>query len=223
MENPVTHEELDLSKETSEARQAVIIAAVLWMIALITLLMLQYPPPGKSAEDVNVVVYIFSRVGIWGGMWHTAGAIFHGSTVLVMRVSAVWRNPVQIAIALLVPAILSLYFLQHGLPKWFSIEDMLQWWNCILLLFIAFVSLACSGMLNKVVPMRGFLMSAFALFTMCFVFNMLTITAPQPRSEPIGFVEYLVCVAVSYGAMCFHLFKRTRGNHRRGTQLSLWD
>jgi hypothetical protein len=73
------------------------------------------------------------------------------------------------------------------------------------LVIIAFLSRAGGSLLDRTVPVRGFLIAAYLLFVLCMSWS-LEFTS---RSEGVAryFVVYLMYVAVSYGGMLFSFLK----------------
>jgi hypothetical protein len=195
---------LDIETEAREARKNSVLAAKAWGIALGALFPAVYTP----LRNVKVVFVILSLIGGFaalGGALGAAKAIFHGATVLVLRPKSAWQLPMQITIALGVPLLLSLFFLRHGVPTWAAIQPLLSWDMLIPLVIIAFLSRAGGSLLDRTVPVRGFLIAAYLLFVLCMSWS-LEFTS---RSEGVAryFVVYLMYVAVSYGGMLFSFLK----------------
>jgi hypothetical protein len=123
----MANDTIDIITEVREVRENGVRAAIAWGVTLASACLAVYTPLG-NLKAVFITLAFIGAVGGLGGIWYTAAFVFHASTVFVLRVKPVWRLPVQIAIALAIPCLLSLYFLRNGMPTWATVETMFSWY-----------------------------------------------------------------------------------------------
>jgi hypothetical protein len=174
------------------------------------------------------IVKAFALLGIAVTGWQL---LFHGSTALSITLNGEARRRFQVGVCLIVPAILSLYFIKNATSV--SLEGllghMLSAWYIVPLVIIGYVSWAATDYLDQEHPFRGFLVSVAVLFVICFMGHNGIYSEyddwTQGRSTFIDkeaarraaetgryFGQFLVYVAVSYLAMFLKLCKRRPTN-----------
>jgi hypothetical protein len=124
--------------------------------------LLGFLAPGGSI--IALLSLPFAIVGGWQAVWY-------GATLLNIRLEGAKRRYFQIAIALLTPAIASLWFFK-GVGQ-FTITgflaDATSWWVLLLVAFLGLVCWEVGGMLHKQHPFRGFLAVTAVIFIVMFL------------------------------------------------------
>ena len=139
------------------------------------------------------------------------------------------RRRFQIAIAIVVPLFLSLYFIKDttSITLQSVLGHMFSYWFLIPLGIISFVSWAAGNQLNQDHPFRGFLIACAIIFVICFMghngfyseYNdyiessatYIDKDAAKRASETGRYLgQFLVYVVVSYSAMLTKLLMRTK-------------
>ena len=153
--------------------------------------------------------------------------LFHGTTWVSLRLQGRQRKAFQIAVALVVPIALSLYFISRA-PELVAsqmLEPMLTSWFLLPVAIIAYGSWFAADQLDREHPFRGFLVAAAVLFILC-LFGYFGIHSEYDEQSESSlryidkeaaalaaqsgryFAQYLVYVAISYGVMLVKLKKR---------------
>lgn len=204
-ETPV--ETLSLEKAKSEARTFGIASAVFAAIALIS------PSRGLAA-------LLCIPLACTGWLF-----LFHGSTVISMRLQGGARRRFQVVVAVLVPLGLSLFFLHEANESSFSQMVRTFWtpWLLLPLVVFGYISWQSANQLDRDHPFRGFIIASVVLFVFC-LFGYLGIyseydqqtetsmqyidkeAAREARETGRYFVQYLLYVTTCYAAL---LAKRT--------------
>jgi hypothetical protein len=153
--------------------------------------------------------------------------LFHGTTWVSLRLQGIHQKTFQISVALLVPLVLSLYFI-HRTPQVTAagvLEPLLDAWYLIPMAIIGYVSWFAAAQLDREHPFRGFLIAAAILFIIC-LFGYWGIRSEYDeqsesslryvdkeaaaRAAQSGryFAQYLIYVAIAYGVMVVRFKKR---------------
>lgn len=200
---------LSIDKAKSESRFFSIASLVLLAIAI-----------AVPSQFLAVLISFPLAITIWL-------LLFHGTTWISLRLQGHQRKAFQIAVALVVPLALSLYFL-HRTPRIEAagmLEPMLNAWFLFPIVIIGYLSWFAADQLDREHPFRGFLVAAAVLFVIC-LFGYYGIHSEyDERSESSFryideeaaalaaqsgryFAQYLVYVAIAYGAMLAKVKKR---------------
>jgi hypothetical protein len=160
-----------------------------------------------------------------------AGAVWlilvHGSTLVSLQLRGGRRQAFQIIVTIIVPLVLSLYFIQRSPQGGMQVmvQPMLSVWYLLPVAIIGAVGWSSADHLDREHPFRGFLIGAVILFVICllgfhgihfeyddleersFAYVDKEAAALATRSGRY-FVQYLFYVAVVYGAMLAKLKSR---------------
>lgn len=204
-------EGLSLNKAKWEARFFAIASAVL--LAMVLLI------PSRMLTALLILPLVCA-----GWMF-----FFHGSTVVSMLLQGARRTAFQIGIALVVPCVLSLYFIQRtpDLNATNLFGHMLSPWSLIPLGIIGYISWEFGDQLDKEHPFRGFLIASAALFFFCILgywgihseydgdaessFSYIDKEAAALATQSGNFFgQFLTYVAVAYAALIARFRKRRR-------------
>lgn len=157
--------------------------------------------------------------------------LFHGATVVSIKLRGKKRRIFQIALSLAFPAFLSLYFIHDisvvAFPQ--ILGAIPNIWLLIPIAFIGYMSWAAADQLDQEHPFRGFVITSTILFFICY-FGHHGIYFEDDRTAGSGFVIsyretakvsaraggyfvlYIVYVAVAYGAMLVR-FRRLKAEN----------
>jgi hypothetical protein len=128
-----------------------------------------------SAVLLGIVLFVpvrlmhaFALLGLVATGWQF---LFYGSTAISMSLVGVARSRFQIAVAVVVPLLLSLYFIKDSTSVTLQgvVGHMFSPWFLIPLGIIAYVSWAAADQLDVEHPFRGFLSACAVLFVICFM------------------------------------------------------
>ena len=192
---------LSIEKAKSEAKFFGIASAVLLAVVFIV--------PVK-------IIQAFVLLGLAATGWQF---LFHGSTAISMSFVGVARRRFQIAVAVVVPLLLSLYFIKDATSITLQgvMGHMFSLWFLIPIGIIAYVSWFAADLLDYDYPFRGFLIACAVVFVICFMgHNGISIEhdidkeAAKRAAETGRYLgQFLVYVTVSYVAMLAKLLRRT--------------
>lgn len=178
-----------------------------------------------SAVLLLVVLFIPNRVvaAIAGILLVCTGSMFLllSSTFIVSKLDGLPKTIFQIAVAVGVPSILSLYFLVDTTSMEHVFSNIMRLSILLPLAIIAYISWIGADQLNRETPITGFLFAAGMLFVICFFFhngavveraddlsddgssslNLDPEQAPRNRASGEYFGLYAAYVGVSYAAM----------------------
>jgi hypothetical protein len=174
------------------------------------------------------IIQAFALLGLAATSWQF---LFHGATSLSMSLVGVARRRFQITVAVVVPLLLSLYFIKDVTS--ISLQGVMGYmfspWFLIPLGIIAYVSWVAADQLNPDHPFRGFLIACAVIFVICFMghngiyseyddytesSSMFIDKEAAKRAAETGRYhgQFLVYVVVSYAAMLTKLLRRTTPN-----------
>ena len=147
----LTTEAISLEKAKSEARFFAIASAIL--LALVLLI------PSRV-----LAVFLIIPLAYTGWL-----VLLHGTTAVSMTLQGSQRTAFQVATALVVPLVLSLFFLQRteNLTVYGLFGHMLSPWYLLPFGFIGYVSWHAGTQLDREQPFRGFLIAGAVLFVIC--------------------------------------------------------
>lgn len=166
---------------------------------------------------------IFLGLAILGFLLAFPVFIFSGSTIISMALTGVARFIFQVAVVVVIPLLLSLYFIKDSSSITLQeiLGDLVNLSTLIWVGIIFWASLATSDYLDQVHPFRGFLIACALLFFICFlghngatrdVYNDVgrwginNEKAKQNAQTGAYMSKFLVYVGVSY----FVMFKKMR-------------
>ncbi|MHA7833596.1 MAG: hypothetical protein ACX94A_03835 [Algiphilus sp.] len=97
--------------------------------------------------------------------------LFHGSKAISISLRGTARRRFQFALALLLPGLLSLYFLNgaSSITPYGVMGHMLRPWPLVMLGLVGFLSWALADQLEGRDPTPGFVSATLALFALCFL------------------------------------------------------
>jgi len=200
--------ELTFSEEKSEARFFGIASAILLALFI-----------AVSSAFFKVLILL----GLAATTWKI---IFHGATFISLSVHGKTRTYFQVAVSILFPVALSLYFLASSSPA--SVGSMFyhlfSLWFLIPLLVIGYTSKSAAIVVNERHPFRSFMIASTIIFVICFMghngihseyddsaeSNYTYIDKESSKSAKESgryFGQFLVYVLVSYSAMLWGLRK----------------
>lgn len=202
-------EELSFKKAQSEARFFGVASVVLLAVVLL----------------VSVpIIKAFAVLGLVVTGWQF---LFQGSTAISLTLEENRRQRFQIVISLAVPAVFSLYFIKDTPTVTLQgvIDHMFSVWFFLSLVIIGYVSWFVADQLDKEHPFRGFLIACTVIFAICFMgyhgihdeYNEYTESSVTYIDKDAAkaaaqtgryFGQFLLYVAVSYGAMLLKFRKR---------------
>ena len=149
----MTTESISLEEAKSKARFFAIASAVLLTLVLLI--------PSRVLAAFLIIPLAYT-----GWM-----VLFHGTTAVSMTLQGSQRTAFQIATALVVPLVLSLFFLQRTekLTVYGLFGHMLSPWYLLPFAFIVigYVSWHAGTQLDREQPFRGFLIAGAVLFAIC--------------------------------------------------------
>ena len=201
--------ELAVSGEKSEARFFGIASAILLVILI---------------ASSNTFLTALILLGLAATTWKL---LFHGATFISLSVHGKSRTYFQVAVSIIFPVALSLYFLASSSPV--SVGSMFSHlfslWFLIPLLVIGYTSKRAAMVVNRRLPFRSFLIASTIIFAICFMghngivseyddsteSNYTFIDKESAKSATESgryFGQFLVYVLVSYGAMLWGLRKQ---------------
>lgn len=202
-------EELSFEKAQSEARFFGVASVVLLAVVLLV------PVP---------IIKAFAVLGLAVTGWQF---LFQGSTAISLTLEENRRQRFQIVISLAVPAVFSLYFIKDTPTVTLQgvIGHMFSVWFFLPLVIIGYVSWFVADQLDKEHPFRGFLIACTVIFVICFMgyhgihdeydeYTESSVTyidkdaAKAAAQTGRYFGQFLLYVAVSYGAMLLKFRKR---------------
>ncbi len=174
------------------------------------------------------IIQAFALIGLAITGWLF---LFHGSTAISISLIGEGRRRFQIAISIVIPALLSLYFIKDATSVSLkgTFVHMFSPWFLIPFGIIAYGSWWSADFLDPDHPFRGFLISCAIIFIICFLghngiygeyddymeSNSWYIENEKAnRAAETGryFGQFLVYVIISYGAMLIKLIRRTKSN-----------
>lgn len=202
-------EELSFEKAQSEARFFGVGSVVLLAVVLLV------PVP---------IIKAFAMLGLAATGWQF---LFQGSTAISLTLEESRRQQFQIVISLAVPAVFSLYFIKDTPTVTLQgvIGHMFSVWFFLPLSIIGYVSWLAADQLDKEHPFRGFLIACTVIFVICFTgyhgihdeydeYTESSVTYTDKDAAKAAaqtgryFGQFLLYVAVSYGAMLLKFRKR---------------
>jgi hypothetical protein len=177
---------------------------------------------------IPVVFFRFAAVlGSIGAFISGAFLLCDGTFLIASRLSPQNRLPFTIVVALAIPLLLSLYFLKGTAVVTFDgIFGHHSLWLLLPVLIISYVSWRAVEYINLENPVRGLLIAALVLWVpcwhgyvpaklgwssdycdydegVCFVSDDDDQDAPKHPERYFG--QYLIYVAIAYGAMCIKI------------------
>lgn len=201
---------LSFERAKSEARFFGIVSAVLLVVALVV---------------PDLLIQVFAILGLAVTGWQF---LFHGSTVVSMKLDGLRRQLFQILIAVAFPLVLSLYFIKDvsTLSFYGLFGHMFSWWFLIPIAIIGYISWAGADQLDEMHPFRGFLIASGVLFAICFMGHLGIYSEVDDYTEESYFLrdkeaakeavqtgryfgQYFIYVLVSYATMLAKRYRRT--------------
>jgi len=146
-------EELPFEKAKSEAKFFGIASVILLVVVLI------------------IPVKIIHLLALLGLVATVSQFVFQGSTAISISLEGVARRRFQIAVAVVVPLLLSLYFIKDtsAISLQGVFGHMFSPWFLAPLGIITYLSYVAADQLDRELPFRGFLIACAALFVICFM------------------------------------------------------
>lgn len=197
---------ISLEKSRSEARLMAVVSAALAIIAAIV-----------PSSLVKLLALIALPYTAW--LFY-----FHGTTWVSFLLQDNKKRIFQVGVAILTPALLSLYFLRHTPEFTFQVTfgPLLNPWFLLPCAFIWFFSKILSRVLDRQHPFRGYLIASVIIFIFClYGFSGIALDAENGTSyadEEFAklaastakyFGQYLLYVAVSYLSLLRGMRKST--------------
>lgn len=155
--------------------------------------------------------------------------LFEATTAISISLEGLVRKRFQIAVVLITPSLLSIYFIKDASP--ITLEGvgghMLNTWFLVALGFISFISWTAADLLNKEHPFRGFLIATVIIFIIClmgyngyhledeYYTETSTVLFDKDSAEKAAvsgryFGQFVVYIAASYSAMLLGYLKRNK-------------
>jgi hypothetical protein len=200
---------LSIEKARSEARFFAIASVVLLLVVIVV--------PSRSWA---ALVSLLLAITVWL-------LLFHATTWVSLHLQGGQRKAFQVAVALVVPVALSLYFILRTpeLSPARMLEPMLNAWFLLPVAVIGYASWFGADQLDNDHPFRGFLIAAAVLFIICLLgyygihseydeqsessFRYIDkVAAALAAQSGRYFAQYLIYVAIAYGVMLAKLKKR---------------
>ena len=176
---------------------------------------------------IPVTFFRFAAVlGNIGAFISGAYLLCDGAFLIASRLSLQYRRPFTIVVALAVPLLLSLYFLKGTAVITFDGIFHFSPWLLLPVLIISYVSWRAVEYINLENPVRGLLIAALVLWVPCWYhytsaklgwasddcdydygicFASDDDDQDAPKHPERYFGQYLIYVAIAYGAMCIKI------------------
>lgn len=203
---------LSFKEAKSEAKLFGVVSVVLLVITLLV--------PAK-------IIAAFAFMGLVGTGSLT---LFHGATAVSLSLAGAARRWFQLAVSIVVPLVLSLYFLR-GTPSitvYGLFGHLLNPWFLIPFVIIGYISWTAADLLNREHPFRGFLIATAVIFIICFMgysgiyietdyytdettFGGDSETTQRAVETGRYFGQFLIYMVVSYTTMLIKLLKKKKG------------
>ncbi|MBI3570634.1 MAG: hypothetical protein HY082_05970 [Gammaproteobacteria bacterium] len=172
------------------------------------------------------IIAAFAFMGLVG-----AGSLtlFHGATAVSLSLTGAARRWFQLAVSIVVPLVLSLYFLRDtpSITIYGLFGHLLSPWFLIPFVLIGYISWAAADLLNREHPFRGFLIATATIFVICFMGHSGIYGETDYYSDETTFIrdseaaeravqtgryfgQFLIYMVVSYTAMLIKLLKKKR-------------
>jgi len=199
---------LSIDKARSETRISAVASTVLLLIVI-----------AVPSRGMAILISFPLIITVWL-------LLFHGTTWVSLRLQGSQRRAFQVAVALVVPVALSLYFISDT-PELIParmLEPMLSAWFLLPVAILGYISWSAADQLDPELPFRGFLIAAAVLFIICLKGYYGIHSEYDGESERSSqyidkeaaalavqsgryFVQYLFYVAIVYGVMFVKLKK----------------
>lgn len=153
--------------------------------------------------------------------------IFHGTTVVSMLLHGGRRTAFQLAVAIVVPGVLSLYFIQRApeLTAYGVLSHMFSPWYLIPLGIIGYISWHAGDQLDQEHPLRGFLIANAVLFVICILgYYGIYLEDDEQTETSLSYLDkeaaalaahsgryfgqFLIYIAVAYAGLLARVWKR---------------
>ncbi len=209
-DSDISSTRLSIERARNEAKDYGKASAVLAVVALVPI----------------TIVQAFALLGLTVTGWLF---LFQGSTAISISLAGVARRRFQIAVVVVVPLLMSLYFLEDAtaISPQSAVGHMVSPWSLLPIAVIACASWITADQLDRDHPFRGFLVACSILFIICYMghngihsehddytdssYTSIDKEAAAQAAESGRYLgQYLVYVVVSYAAMLTSYQGRTR-------------